>query len=171
MPTTGRYEHIDGSPVVRFERTFPHAVEAVWDAVTDPRRLEQWFPTTVEFGALATGAPITFRFAQGGYPPMSGVIVVVEPQRRLIFTWGDDELTFELEPRDGGSACRLRFSVVLDSADKAARDSVGWEGCLDGLGDVVAGRAPERPAPDGRWKAHYEEYRRMGLPATAPIPD
>jgi uncharacterized protein YndB with AHSA1/START domain len=45
MPTaTGTYEQLDGSPVVRFERTFPHPVTQVWEAITDPARLGKWFP-------------------------------------------------------------------------------------------------------------------------------
>lgn len=71
MRITGTYEQLDGQPVVRFERTFPHPVEAVWAAVTDPTALEQWFPTTVEFTELRPGEPIAFRFAEvvGGRPP------------------------------------------------------------------------------------------------------
>lgn len=168
MPSTGSYEQIDGSPVVRFERTFPHPVSEVWDAVTDPTRLAAWFPTTVQFGALRAGEPITFRFPEDRYPAMDGVFREVDPPRRLVFTWGDDVLAFELEPRDGAGACRLAFSVVLDSADKAARDAAGWDGCLDGLDAVVAGDVPRPSSPD-RWQAYYDEYRRRGLPASAPI--
>lgn len=171
MPTTGHYEKLDGQPVVRFERTFPHPVGAVWAAVTDPEQLAEWFPTTVEFERLQVGAAIEFRFAQDAYPPMRGELLEVEPERRLTFTWGDDRLTFELEPRDGGAACRLCFSVVLDSADKAARDAAGWEQCLDMLDAVVEGRPPARPAPSDRWRSYYAEYRRLGLPARAPIPE
>lgn len=171
MPITGSYEQIDGSPVVRFERSFPHPPDEVWDAVTDPTRLAQWFPTSVEFAQLRAGEPITFRFAQDRYPAMAGVILEVQPRSRLVFTWGDDELTFELEPRDEGAACRLAFSVVLDSADKAARDSAGWDDCLDTLDQVVAGRTPKRPDPSEKWRAYYEEYQRRGLPATAEIPE
>jgi uncharacterized protein YndB with AHSA1/START domain len=168
MPTTGHYDNRDGQPVVSFERTFPHPVSAVWEAVTDPAQLKEWFPTTVEFDQLRAGAPIHFRFAYDDYPPMSGKILEVEPERRLTFTWGDDRLTFDLEPRDGGSACRLCFSVLLDSADKAARDAAGWEQCLDMLDVVVGGGTPERPMLSGPWRAYYDEYKRLGLPATAP---
>ena len=172
MPSaTGTYEQVNGSPVVRFERTFPHGVAQVWAAITDPARLEQWFPTTVEFDALSEGAPITFRFAEDRYPPMSGEIREVSAPRRLSFTWGDDLLTFELEERGGADACRLSFSVVLDSADKAARDAAGWDDCLDMLDAVVSGRAPERPSESQSWRARYDEYKRHGFPATAPIPE
>ena len=172
MPTaTGTYEQIDGSPVVRFERTFPHAPARVWAAITDPDRLAKWFPTTVEFDELRSGAPIVFRFTDHPIGPMSGAFREVSPPRRLSFTWGDDVLTFELEERDGGAACRLSFSVVLDSADKAARDSAGWDDCLDMLDAVVAGESPERPWVSGSWRARYDEYKRQGFPATAPIPE
>lgn len=171
MNVTGTYEQSGGQPVVRFERTFPHPVAAVWEAVTDPAALEQWFPTTVELSELRPGAPIAFRFAEDRYPPMDGEVVEVQPQRRLVFTWGDDRLEFELEPREDGSACRLSLSVVLDSAGKAARDSAGWEDCLDSLDEVVGGRAPRRPSSGERWRERYEEYKRLGLPATAEIPE
>jgi uncharacterized protein YndB with AHSA1/START domain len=172
MPNaTGTYEQIDGSPVVRFERTFPHAVTRVWDAITDSARLEQWFPTTVEFEELTEGAPITFRFAEDRYPAMSGAFREVSPPDRLVFTWGDDVLSFELSERDGGAACRLAFSVILDSADKAARDAAGWDDCLDMLDLVVAGEAPERPWKSESWRARYDEYKRAGFPASAAIPE
>ncbi|MFL5862669.1 MAG: SRPBCC family protein [Solirubrobacteraceae bacterium] len=171
MPhATGRYEHVDGRPLVRFERTFPHPVAAVWDAVSDPARLEQWFPTTVEFQELRAGAAITFRFAEDGYPATAGEFREVDPPRRLSFTWGDDVLTFELTESDGGRGCRLAFSVALDSADKAARDSAGWDDCLDMLDMVLAGKTPERPARSDSWTSRYDEYKRRGFPADAPIP-
>ncbi len=70
-----------------------------------------------------------------------------------------------------GSRVRLAFSVVLDSADKAARDAAGWDDCLDMLDEVVSGEAPQRPSEPARWQAYYAEYKRRGLPATAPIPE
>jgi uncharacterized protein YndB with AHSA1/START domain len=172
MPTaTGSYEQLNGSPVVRFERNFPHAVTQVWDAITDPARLEKWFPTTVEFDELRAEAPITFRFAEDRYPPMTGAFREVTPPERLVFTWGDDTLTFELAPRDGGAACRLAFSVMLDSADKAARDAAGWDDCLDMLDIVVSGETPERPWKSDSWRSRYDAYKRQGFPATAAIPE
>lgn len=167
---TGSYEEIDGRPVVRFERTFPHPVSAVWEAVTDPAQLQRWFPTTVEYATLAEGEPLTFRFAEDAYPAMGGTFRHVDPPHRLAFSWGEDVLTFELAERADGAACHLRFSVALDAAGKAARDAAGWDSCLDVLADVAAGTPPQRPIPPERWRAYYEAYRQRGLPATAEVP-
>jgi uncharacterized protein YndB with AHSA1/START domain len=179
MQTTGTYSEHGGQPVVRFERTVPHPVDLVWEAVTDPTQLGEWFPTTVHFERLEPGAAIEFEFEQADYPPMSGQVLEVQPGRRLSFTWGSDQLTFELESRDQGAACRLVLSVALDSSDKAARDSAGWEQCLDMLAVTLAGGIPERlpegiperPTTGGSWRAYYEEYKRLGLPARAPLPE
>lgn len=171
MATTGSYEETSGQPTVRFERTFPFAAAAVWEAISDPAQLEAWFPTTVEFRALRAGEPIAFQFAQDAYPPMSGELLEVEPERRLVFTWGEDRLTFALEPREDGAACRLSLVVELDSADKAARDAAGWDQCLDQLELVAGGGRPQRPAPTAAWRAYYDEYRSLGLPARAPVPE
>jgi hypothetical protein len=63
----------------------------------------------------------------------------------------------------------------MGSLDKAARDSAGWESCLDTLAQVAAGSRPERPAPGGApsddWRRYYREYKQEGLPATAAIPE
>ena len=173
MPVTGTYETVEDRPVVRFERTFPHPVEAVWDAVTDPSRLAQWFPTTVEFEALAPGTPIRFEFTRLELPSMSGKVRVVDPPHKLVFTWGEDELAFELQSRDAGAGCRLRFTVLLGGAERAARDAAGWDVCLDELEKVAAGGPGTQPgnAPTEGWRGYYEEYRRRGLPASAPLPE
>jgi uncharacterized protein YndB with AHSA1/START domain len=168
--TTGTYDDANGQPMVRFERTFPNPVQEVWEAISDPAQLEQWFPTSVEFERLAAGAAIVFRFEQDDYPPLSGKVLDVSPPERLSFTWGDDVLTFELRAIEGETACRLSFTVALDSADKAARDSAGWEQCLDALVAVAGGRSPQRPMAREPWQVYYEEYKRLGLPANAAIP-
>jgi Activator of Hsp90 ATPase homolog 1-like protein len=101
---------------------------------------------------------------------MRGEFREVSAPRRLSFTWGEDELSFELEERDGGAACRLSFEVVLDAAGKAARDAAGWDDCLDMLAIVVSGEAPARPSESAGWRARYDQYKGRGFPADAPLP-
>jgi hypothetical protein len=71
MPTTGRYEQIDGIPVVRFERTFPHldsADKAARDAAGWEDCSNGWtrWPTAGRRGArrrARAGRRITLRTA------------------------------------------------------------------------------------------------------------
>ena len=42
------YQTIDKRPTLRFERRLGHPVQSVWEAITRPEELAQWFPTRVE---------------------------------------------------------------------------------------------------------------------------
>jgi uncharacterized protein YndB with AHSA1/START domain len=157
-------------PTLRFERMLPHPVDAVWRAITDPAEMEHWFPTAVAL-ELRLGGSMDFSFPSHDLPPMTGQVTELDPPRRLSFLWGADHLHFELQPIEDGVATRLRFSVELDTADKAARDGAGWHVCLDRLAGQLAGNqaiaAGDQPA--GEWEDHYAEYQRRGFPAAAPI--
>jgi hypothetical protein len=39
------------------------------------------------------------------------------------------------------------------------------------LAIVANGEEPQRPWPSDPWRNYYNEYKRQGLPATAPIPE
>jgi uncharacterized protein YndB with AHSA1/START domain len=165
----GTYETIDGRPAVRFERRYPHPVERVWRAVTDPAELEHWFPTSVEL-ELRPDGPMTFTFREHEMPPMQGRVTELEPPRRFCFLWGDEELRLELDPEPDG--CRLRFTHLISAREQAARDAAGWHVCLDRLAQRLAGGAGDAPGPEatGEWEEHYEAYQRRGVPAGAPVP-
>jgi len=171
----GTYETIDERPALRFERQIGHPVKTVWEAITEPSELEQWFPTAVEFEPRVGGA-MTFTFREytlpDGSSTMRGSVTELDPPRLFAFCWGDDHLRFELEPRDDGAASLLRFTVLLDSREKAARDGAGWHVCLDRLEQQLAGVPTSAPGsePTTEWRSHYEEYQRRGLPAGAPVP-
>jgi uncharacterized protein YndB with AHSA1/START domain len=167
----GTYETIKERPVLRFERMLPHPVDAVWRAVTEPDELAYWFPTAVEVD-LRPGGRMSFTFPGDEYPPLQGEVIEFDPPRRFVFTWGDDQLSFELEPGADGVSCVLRLTVALDSPDKAARDAAGWHVCLGELETRLAGAPVARPGtmPTEQWREYYEEYIRRGLPAEAPVP-
>jgi uncharacterized protein YndB with AHSA1/START domain len=162
------YEPDDEHPILRFKRELRHPVDAVWRAVTEPEELAQWFPTTVELDPRP-GGQMKFTFPGGEAPEMRGEVIEFDPPHRFAFTWGEDRLSFELESRSGDE-CVLRFEVVLDSREKSARDAAGWHACLDALVQRLDGESITRPMPTEAWRECYEEYRRRGLPADAPIP-
>ena len=165
----GTYETIEGKPAVRFERRYPHPVDRVWRAVTDPQQLAHWFPSEVEVD-LREGGAMGFTFPGGEMEPMQGRVTELDPPHRLSFLWGDEHLRIELEP--DGDGCRLRFTHVLSTREQAARDAAGWHVCLDRLEQLLGGDAGEAPGSEAtdEWSAHYEEYQRRGVPAGAEIP-
>lgn len=164
------YESIDGRPALKLERRLAHPIAAVWTAITDNRELARWFPSTVD-GELRPGQRLSFTFPEHEVPPMEGRVTEFDPPRVLGFYWGEDHLTFELEPADGGDT-DLRLTVLLDSEQKAARDGAGWTVCLARLEAVLGGAGKETLEQiSGGWREHYDEYSRRGFPATAPIPE
>jgi uncharacterized protein YndB with AHSA1/START domain len=163
------YELIDGRPTLRLERRLAHPIASVWSALTDPAELARWFPSTIE-GELRDGARLSFSFPEHDeVPDMHGQVTELDPTRELAFFWGEDHIRFELRP--DGEHTDLCLTVVLDSADKAARDGAGWHVCLARLEATLDGAGEQSLKAIGEgWRQHYDEYTRRGFPASAPIP-
>ncbi|MBE2316359.1 SRPBCC family protein [Solirubrobacter sp. CPCC 204708] len=139
----------DGArPAVRVERRYDHPIEAVWRAVTSPEGLAAWFP-----------APVRFAGDVADFGDSTGQVLTMEPPRRLVFTWGGDQLEFSLREDGAGTVFVLTHS--FDDRAGAASFASGWEHCLQVLGLVLAG-AP-LPEPE-RFEARHEELvRAFGL--------
>lgn len=170
MSPTGTYLEIDGRPALRFVREYGHAAERVFALLTDPDELAHWFPARVAAPAgWAPGAAVTFSFEADG-DGGTGAVLAHHPPRRVAFSWGGDELWFDVETLDGGRS-RLTFTHLLDERDAAARNAAGWDVCLDAFSAAVDG-SPEAPS-GGRtpaWEALYQAYVDAGTPSGAPIP-
>jgi uncharacterized protein YndB with AHSA1/START domain len=165
----GTYFEHNGRPAVRFQRTYPHPVERLWAAVTETGELSHWFPSTVRIEPRA-GGKIEFS-DDPNLEPSVGTVLAFEPPRRLAYTWGGDELHFELEPADNDS-CTLTLINVLEASDTAARNAAGWSVCLAELDKYVSGAAAEGPHSDSAvsWRPLYDDYVAQGMPSGAPIP-
>src|SRR4051812_41958498 len=100
----GIYHLLDGRPAVQFERVYSHPTERVWMAITDPDELIAWFPSRAVIEP-AVGGSVSFTGDPYG-EDATGTVLAYEPPRRLAFTWGPDELHFELAPV-GAAACKL----------------------------------------------------------------
>jgi uncharacterized protein YndB with AHSA1/START domain len=79
-------------------------------------------------------------------PPLPGKVIECSEPYRLVFTWGDDTIAFELSPVDGGT--RFVLSEEL-GASRAARNAAGWEVCLERL---VEGSVSES------WQSRFQRY-------------
>ena len=84
-------------------------VEEVWEALTDPEQLEEWFANDVELD-LRPGGGASFRWSNG--EERHATVTEVEPERRLAFDW-EDEGTVEFTLDDDVDGTRL---VVVESS-------------------------------------------------------
>jgi len=153
----GTCEHLDdGRWRLRFTRTLSHPLERVWQAITEPEHLAQWFPTTIE-GDRKAGAPLRFSFPRGQAPPFEGEMIAYEPQSLIELRWGPDVVRLELRATSQGTELTLLDTLV--ELGKAARDGAGWHTCLDNL-EAALMVDPRAPAGMEAWRevhAHYVE--------------
>ena len=94
----GELEKLEGQERwrLRYARVFPHLVEKVWRAITEPAHLAAWFPTTID-GERKAGAELTFAHPGNvSLPPIAGRMLAYEPQRLIEFDWGGDVIRIEL---------------------------------------------------------------------------
>ena len=168
----GELERTAEGGVIRFERALPYAIGDVWDAITNPARLgEWWLPFDADITVdLRDGGEVVFA-GRGDEPiTITFTILRVEAPHLLEHTHIDPDsyLRWELEPTDTG--CVLRLShFVTDTA--GAIDNcyvVGLHASLARLVPCLAGR-PVAWDWDG-FAVAQAHYARVGLaaPVTAP---
>ena len=93
--------------------------EELWEAITDPEQLEQWFANEVELDPRPGGRGV-FRWENG--ETRTAVVEEVDPPRRFGFRWAGEEegeVAIELEEVDEGTRVVVRettgeFSTALE---------------------------------------------------------
>jgi uncharacterized protein YndB with AHSA1/START domain len=92
--------------MIRKEIVLPAPREEVWQALTEPDRLADWFANDVELD-LHPGGGARFRWANG--EQRRATVTEVEPGERLAFAWdGEGEVEFTLADAPDGT----RLTVV-----------------------------------------------------------
>lgn len=99
------------------EIVFPVPPDEVWEALTDPEQLEEWFANDVELDAQEGGEGV-FRWDDG--EERRAKVLVAEPGKRLLLDWDDQgEVEFTLEEVEEGTRLLVRestpeFSTALE---------------------------------------------------------
>lgn len=166
----GAIEHTSDGGVIRFERHLPYPIHDVWDAVTSPERLaEWWLPFDADITVdLRPGGEMVF--AGRGEEPMTltMTIISVEPPTLLEHTHIDvgSFLRWELESVDDGCVLKLSHFVTDVAVAIEGCYVVGLHASLARLVPCLAGH----PVPwdwDGfaAAQAHYAEVGFAPRPA------
>jgi uncharacterized protein YndB with AHSA1/START domain len=99
------------------EIVFPVSPDEVWQALTDPEQLEEWFANDVELDPRPGGDGI-FRWDDG--EERHAKVLVSEPGERLLLDWDEEgEVEFTLEEVEEGTRLLVRestqeFSTALE---------------------------------------------------------
>ena len=110
--------------VVERELFLDSPVHEVWAALNEPERLEQWFANDVELDP-SLGGRARFGWANG--ETREAVVHEIEPERRLVLRWLDDDglVRLELEGTEAGTTLRVvetspEFTAALELRALAA---------------------------------------------------
>ena len=135
-------EALDKDKVLRVERVIAATPERLFALWTEPEELAKWWgPEGFTIPKYAMDVRPGGRWRTTMHRPdgtenvVSGIYRVIEPPRRLVFTWGWDddagmrghetEVTVTFEPAPGGTRMMLVQQTFVD-ADSRDRHEHGW---------------------------------------------
>ena len=127
-------------------RLIPAKPERLFEAWTSPEHLRKWWGPPGGYCVHATVEPVVGgsylignALADGTAVTISGRFTVVDPPRKLSYTWhvrpGPDRtelVTVSFTPSEGGTEVTVEHEQIPDERSRAEH-TVGWIACLDRL--------------------------------------
>jgi uncharacterized protein YndB with AHSA1/START domain len=142
-----------------YNRTSKHSPDRLWRAITQGDEISQWmdFPAKVD---LRVGGEWHVDFSRVDGSELPGVIVRVETERNLTYTWGLSVIEWTIEPTDTGCNYKfiqngLAFRDIPDEEGLAA----GWHEFFDRLDLHLDDVHIDEPAQKARWNELKPGYR------------
>lgn len=137
-------------------RELRHSPERVWEALTDPAELVHWAPFDADRSLAAVG-PVTLSTVGTPTPQVSESSVIrAEAHRLLEYSWGGNEIRWELEPMGGGTRLTLWHNI---DRRYIAWGAAGWHICFDVLDRMLSGEAIGRIA--GMAAMQFDGWQRL----------
>ena len=143
-------------------RDLRHPPAAVWAALTEPEQLVAWAPFTAgrDLGATGDATLTMIDGVDGERMDLAVTVIRAEPPTLLEYTWGSDDLRWELTATGGGTRLTLRHRV--GSRADVAKAAAGWHLCFDVLERLLAGDPVPpvrgRDALEHGWAALHDRY-------------
>jgi uncharacterized protein YndB with AHSA1/START domain len=151
-------------------RELRHSPEKVWQALTDPAELREWAPFEADRSLGAEGSTVKLTTVGTPSPHITETKVTrAEAPRVLEFSWGSQDIRWELEGLGGGTRLTLWHNIDRRYISMGA---AGWHICFDVLdrlldgtpiGRMVAGDAMKF----GGWQRLHAEYTKQFAAETA----
>ena len=142
-------------------RELRHAPEKVWQAITDPVHLREWAPFDADGSLGKAGNKVKLTTVGAPGPHITETTVTTaEAPRFLEYTWGDNEMRWELEDSAGGTRLTLWTTI---NRHYIAMGAAGWHVCFDVLDHLLGGTPLGRiTGPDAMkfegWQRLHKEY-------------
>ena len=143
-----------------FERQTKHPVSKVWHAITDAEEVSRWirYPARID---LRLGGEYHVDFSRTHSGDLDGVIVRIEPGRKLAYVWGLSLIEWTLEPlAEGTRYTMVHNGQALGLVDDEAGLVAGWHAFLDGFDGHLDGRTPTDEEDKAWWNNVLSEYRK-----------
>ncbi len=158
----GSLRSADGKGVVRIEDRLDSDIDDVWLALTDPRRLAQWYGE-VE-GDLRPGGEYRARLFASGWEGR-GHIEACEPPRRLLVRTKHVRAPYDLVTEATLTADGHETIVVMEQRgiplDLLYAYGAGDQIHVEDLADYIAGRG--RRDAEARWDALERAYQGLAV--------
>ncbi len=143
-----------------FERRSAHSAQRLWRAITSADEVARWmgYPARID---LRVGGDWHVDFtSKGAKEDLDGVIVRIEPERRLACVWGLSVLEWRLEA--DGRGCRYTFVHHGQAPGLVEEEEglvAGWHAFLDDLAGHLEGVYPDPEENSAKWQTLKEPYR------------
>ena len=137
--------------VLVVRRTIRADLQRVFDAWTRPEHLRAWWgPRPVTCAGAEVDLRVGGRYRilnalpDGSQVAIEGEFRVVEPRRKLVYTWrldagaeGFSLVTVRFEPRGDATEVSVVHEQIASEPTRESHEK-GWIGCLDGLERLFA---------------------------------
>jgi uncharacterized protein YndB with AHSA1/START domain len=154
----------DGFQVV-FERVYNHAIDVVWEAITDPSKLSIWF-TDIEMSP-EPGSEMKIIFRDDAKTVTKGKVIEVKRPHRFVWTWETELAVWELS-KLSDTKTKLVFTYSKMDDRWAVGAATGFHTLLDRLEKMLEGSKETYPFGteefDPEQIARKEEYGEVIYP-------
>jgi len=167
LETVEAYGTLVEPATFRIQRLLPGPAERVWNYLTKSELRRQWLASGKMEPRKGAAFSLTWRNDELTDPPgqrpdgfgtehsMESRVVEIDAPRKLVFTWGDGEVTFELAPKGNDVLLTVTHTRISDRRNKVMVGA-GWHMHLDVLAAKLGG-GKSAPFWDG-WSRLEKEY-------------